>query len=579
MNSQQLGRRFEEITKEFFLKLFEETQFQVNNNWIQPSGTQYGFDVGFEIAVLNDNFFTRGVYIECKNYKKTKLNISKLHTKLINFDRSDFKKIGSIFIFLSPRVDLSKASQDLHPKALEDYFNREKEFKTIILTPNSHVREILALDKAIFKKVYEGEEFIELSKENRQSILEYFRKLFYSKGEIPNFKDVSKRKAFLEEASIKDFKLSYVNRTIAVHPFSYFKKNKTLIEAVKDNNSILLLGEPGSGKTTELKNLADYFEEGILELEITPVFVSLSDVKNFNTIEDILPSGWNLSSKVILLFDALDEFKFKDRLGSEVYKLFENKEINIKIVISCRTYAYNDELSKLKPKKYHLQGFSTQNSYDFLKKNYNFKDEDFNRINTGTFKDVLEDPFLLEKLGLYLKIHNKLPENASDIFNFIKDEYTDEDVEKYKTLSLLFAFTRKTTLTKKELKLLFGVFHKRIIKLDLIQKSFNGKYYKFTHKNYQRILCCFSYPSEKSFNDIKKIIQIKGTKKTHPSLLNVITFLINLLDENTEKYSRLIKWLESNEPELLFKADHNRIKCKLRVQIFGNYILSATDRA
>lgn len=76
-------------------------------------------------------FYKRGVYIECENYEKYILEQAQLQTKLLQFDRSEYEKKNSIFIFLSQKINLSKCMQDSNPKQLEDYFNRTSQFKTI----------------------------------------------------------------------------------------------------------------------------------------------------------------------------------------------------------------------------------------------------------------------------------------------------------------------------------------------------------------------------------------------------------------------------------------------------------------
>jgi len=190
MTSQELGNSFEILTKDFFYSLFKEIGLQINNHWIQKAGMQFGFDVGFEIAVLNDSFFTRSIYIECKNYSKSKLDQSQFHTKLLQFSRCDYRKENSIFIFLSPKADLSKSPQDCNPKQLEDFFSDSFKFKILILTPNSRIRDILSLNEKIFRAVYGNTIFNDPDRDYRKEILDYFSNLFRSKGEVPDFMEL-----------------------------------------------------------------------------------------------------------------------------------------------------------------------------------------------------------------------------------------------------------------------------------------------------------------------------------------------------------------------------------------------------
>ena len=45
MHSQKLGSKFELITKDFFIWLFEELNYKILKDRIQFSGTQDGFDI------------------------------------------------------------------------------------------------------------------------------------------------------------------------------------------------------------------------------------------------------------------------------------------------------------------------------------------------------------------------------------------------------------------------------------------------------------------------------------------------------------------------------------------------------
>ncbi|WP_284651128.1 NACHT domain-containing protein [Flavobacterium terrisoli] len=567
MTSQGKGKSFEILTEEFFLSLFEQLKIQVNNNWIQKAGYQYGFDVGFEVAILKDDIFKRGIFIECKNYEKSILEQSQLHTKLLQFDRSDYEKRNSIFIFLSPKIDLSKCTQDSNPKQLEDYFNRKSDFKTLILTPNNNIKDILSLEKEIFTKVYGDDLFIEPDEESKNKIFEYFNILLFSKGEIPNFSEVSQREIYLKEASIVDNDVLYIKRALKRNKFSFFQDDKSLLELIKDENIILLLGEPGSGKTTELINLSKYFEKNISDLGVTPIFINLSNKDRFEDISDLMPVDWKANNRIVILLDGFDEFEFKSVLSEQIKRLLENKEISFKIVISCRTYAYNEELSQLEPAKFYLDGFTTAQSMKLLNGKFGLPVEVYDKIEKDKFKDILEDPFMLNLLGIYYTSHNIIPDSVFEIYENIKGGMPADEIEMYKIFALILELTKNTSIEKAELRSLFGLGYNKLINLKFIQKSFDKRSFKFIHKNYQEYFAALAL-SELSYDRIIDFIVIKGTNKTHQSLFNTITFLINIVE--IDKYNLLVEWLKANDRELLFKADKNRIE-NIRVEIFREY--------
>lgn len=569
MTSQELGSSFENLTRDFFYELFEQIGLQINNDWIQKAGTQLGFDVGFQIAVLNDEFFSRSVYIECKNYTKSKLEQTQLHVKLMQFSRSDYNKENAIFIFLSPKADLKKGPQDCNPKELEDFFHSMFKFRTMILTPNSRIDEILSLNEKIYRAVYENAIFNDPNPDQREIILDYFSKLFRSKGEVPDFTKRVQRDQYLEEANGTKNEQCYIHRTVSSDVKSFHFIEHTLIEVLKKCDCILLLGDPGSGKTTELIKTANYFREKASFLEITPIYISLSNIKHFSKIEDILPEKWKAHKRIILLLDAWDEFDFKIKFAEEVRLLKEDQEISVKIIVSCRTYAYNNELEILEPEKFYLNGFNSYQSYDFLKQKFSINREVFGRIDKNKFKDVLADPFMLDKLGEYYKNSRKLPENVLEIYRGIKSELTDQETEMYILFALTLELTRKVSFTTEELKELFGVSFKKLHKLKFIEKSFDKKSLKFKHKNYQEFFAA-SALSTLELQQIKDFILIANTTITHPLLFNTITFLINIID--ITKYNELVGWIAENEPEFLFKAERSRVE-KSRVEIFQQYFI------
>src|SRR5690606_28734494 len=57
--------------------------------------------------------------------------------------------------------------------------------------------------------------------------------------------------------------------------------------------------------------------------------------------------------------------------------------------------------------------------------------------------------------------------------------------------------------------------------------------------------------------------------KTHPSLFNTISFLLNIVDDT--KREKLVNWLQENELEILFNIDSDRITDEIKKVVFQNY--------
>jgi hypothetical protein len=111
--------------------------------------------------------------------------------------------------------------------------------------------------------------------------------------------------------------------------------------------------------------------------------------------------------------------------------------------------------------------------------------------------------------------------------------------------------------------------YKEFLKNPLLDKEPYTETWFFEHRNIQEYFAAYVI-SEWSIEEIINFIRIKDTDKTHPSLFNTITFLINLLDRYSEKYHLLINWFIENQIEILFRADSDRTET-FQVEVFQRY--------
>ncbi|TJY38208.1 hypothetical protein [Pontimicrobium aquaticum] len=156
------GTQFENHTKPFFRKVFEEIGFHVLEVRNQTSGTQNGFDI--KISFEDDHGIDRSIFIECKYYETT-LSFSQIVTKIIELNGSNYVPDG--FIALSPKRDISNRDDNLKEQ-LESSFK----FPIKFLTPDSEVHNLFALDEDYYKVVYDEECSIKL---NREDYLKKFK--------------------------------------------------------------------------------------------------------------------------------------------------------------------------------------------------------------------------------------------------------------------------------------------------------------------------------------------------------------------------------------------------------------------
>jgi len=211
------------------------------------------------------------------------------------------------------------------------------------------------------------------------------------------------------------------------------------LEAVKGHNKLMVLGKPGSGKTTFLKYLAMQCIEGQFKENRVPWFITLKKysetsrhpslvkyiAKKFSdcgvaeaevNIDKLLRQG-----KVFLLLDGLDEVRkeYVEKVLIEIQELSENFAKNL-VVVTCRIAA----------KEYTVDNFTEVEIADFdpeqiktFAQNW-FQSGD--QKKTERFIKKLEDnepiqelatsPLLLTLLCLVFNEKDELPSIRSDLY-------------------------------------------------------------------------------------------------------------------------------------------------------------------
>ncbi|MEM5564741.1 hypothetical protein WNY78_06480 [Psychroserpens sp. AS72] len=584
MDSQKLGTHFEILTKDFFLWLFNKIDLKITKDRIQTSGTQDGFDVQIQIS---KNFILHNIFIECKNYSSG-IAMGHIFQKAIELETNyPLNNSNDLFIAINSKSIFKNKD---NPEKTRQTLNTKFDFECQLLDISNGIKELFALNNHFYKELYGEEPKIEIDEEK---IIEKFKNIIFSNApfkkvvlkEIDRVKflgNIVPQKHFIDRTFTK-------SRNILEYDFKRdtgYKFN----EIVSENDKIFILGNPGAGKTTSLEQFAFKYWNVGEQNSSTPIYRNLKNFTVSDTIESKLPNNFRDLKNACIILDGIDEIADVENFISKLEDFLNTDfvlNIKVKCIISCRTNIYESVIKD-------ITGFSTffmkeleyTESIDFLKKlcNATIDHIEFNQIS----RSFLKNPFQIKILANYLNAFNSLPINSATLWeSYINERLKNDAVEKQKrkkfNSSLIKSQSQRVSLINELMKtstinedLLLKVFNdnpehlKEFKKNPLIDIISGTSDWYYEHRNLQEYFAS-KLISDQPINDILKFIQILDKKRTHPSLFNSITFLINLLDENSEKYNKLVNWLVDNEPEILFKADTNRISEDLKIKVFQAY--------
>ncbi|WP_159439072.1 NACHT domain-containing protein [Flavobacterium sp. CF108] len=553
----------------------EKIGFTVTKARVQRSGTQHGFDI---LIILSKDYTENKIFIECKNYGSD-LSIGNIVRKGLSLEANYRLDENDLFIAINPKSNF--ANEDNSEK-LSPVLSNKFPFSYYALDLSNGVKELFALDKVFFEALYEEEVSFEVDEEKE---LNRFKNIIFSRK--PFKKIIIKTEDKVK--FIGDFTLdeNYIERTFSEElrkEDSYFKDDSQALGALLNENShIFVLGNPGSGKSTELVKLAlSNWSEG----EVTgyvPIFKSLKNFTSIDTVESYLPENWMDLSKILLILDGIDEIhdieSFKSKFQNFIERNVHGKK-DLKYVISCRTNIYESIVLGIPQfKTFYLQDLTYDQGIELLQKKCgNFTLE-------TRFNVFLKTPFLIDILADYITVEKEGPSSTAKLWKvYIDKRLTHDKKDKLVKISidplLIKKYSKKTALINELMKtsvfdeeILYAILKENSADLNefkknpLLDKIANEDVWFFEHRNIQEYFAALVL-SELSFERIKDFIVITESSKTHPSLFNTISFLLNIIEG--QSYEDLVKWLADNEPELLFKADSDRTGA-FQVPVFKHY--------
>lgn len=584
MNNQQLGAHFEVLTKDFFVLLLKQVGFQITKERIQFNGSQNGFDI---LIMVSKNYIEHKIFIECKNYSSD-LALGNILKKAWDLEKNYSLKENDLFIAINSKSNFK--NEDNSEKS-SPILNEKFPFTSYFLDISNGIKPLFAINNDFYKALYGMDVDFEVDIDKE---IDRFKSIILSRKPFlkPDFTSEDKFKFIGSYDTIK----SHIKRTLKEENekgiIELLDSNKSigLPEIITSNDKIFLIGNPGSGKSTELRVLAEKLWEQGPETGLIPIYKSLKNFTITDSLESYLPASFDDFNNIIFILDGIDEIAdieyFKSKLEVFIDKN-ENRNKSFKYIISCRTNVYESVVNTITGfQAFYLNDLTNYEIKMLLKSHCgNLID----KLNFGeNIKDFLNTPFQVLILSEYINANRKLPNSTVELWdNYIKVRLSSDELEKLKKIKLnihlINEYSKKLSLINELMKSnicsednIFKLVEKNNSNLEEFKKNplldctTGTKDWFFEHRNIQEYFAAVAI-SEKSFKEILKFIQVEGTLKTHPSLFNTITFLINLLNKSSEKYTKLRDWIVLNEPELLFKADYERIPENIRKVVFRNY--------
>lgn len=582
------GGDLEILAVDFLELIFKELKFAVVRKRIQLSGSQDGYDNLVEI--VDNKYFSRSIYSECKDYT-TELNYTDALIKLPQI--ASTHEGVDLVLFISPKKNFSNIFEEKRNKPfLESLANTH--FKVAFLSPETDIQKYFSLYPEIYKKAYNTIAPI-LTNDDREEILNQFDKFIFSNKNLQKIViDELDKEKFIGDIKTNKYHIERSIRNSQKREYEHYfpiSNKKTLFTEIHDNKlGIILLGNPGFGKTSELKQLAIELWNTRESSNTIPTFKSLKNFTVTSRIEDFIPQNFKLIPNQIIIFDGIDEIEniidFSNKLRNFIADNSELLENNFfKFILSCRTNIYNKFIKGISGFEiYFLNEISISSGLVFLKTKFNLDLELSKTFDIYKNKEVLENPFYLDLIGNYFQKHNTILTNkALLIEEFVNSRLNDDKLNKYRNDSEFdkeriisytqkIAFTlesmQKPFITSLEIKKITKINEISLAKNSFLEENITGSW-SFVLKNIQEYFVA-NILSELSFDDIIKILKIDAnTNKVHPTWQNVVTFLLNIISDE-ELYNSLIDWLMKNDFEILFNADTDRVTDEIKSKVLLN---------
>jgi hypothetical protein len=330
----------------------------------------------------------------------------------------------------------SKGSQLRHQKEhlscqkldeLERYLKGDHPFYD-----NNTLQFIQIFEKEICDKKYQSLcNYINLQSQKGQFGLlnEINEKQSIPKGPVPDLKAYIKPK-------------SYIDRTV-----SGYTNSSILVEIIKNEHAVALIGEGGLGKTTELDYVASILSNGGWYCGLIRLIDYADSLEKL--IESQFEHWQNIpdSNSVLVLLDGLDEISSSNitKAENEIIQLTRTHK-NVHFLISYRNsyslfLSLNNEKNESKEMvRVTLDPISDEFITKYIQENASNPESIIEQFRKQNLIEICKNPFYLIN---YIEIINrtgKVPDNKSDFFEQILSINLSSIIKSLKINTILLYF-------------------------------------------------------------------------------------------------------------------------------------------
>ncbi len=364
------------------------------------------------------------------------------------------------------------------------------------------------------------------------------------------------------------------------------KEYRSIHELLNEKQKIVLLGDAGMGKSTELKCFYNVLINS--DEDIFPVWVSLNVHLLSESLEIYLSELVNIDSeRIVLIMDGYDEIPSTEQ--PQLNRLISNLQLKrnkIKILLSSRKNThdintkqegfeiyYLNEIT-LKDVERYFESFSNSSVYSIF----------YQELQRVKFIDIIKTPFYLNTIVELFLSENELPDTRSKLMKHCIERMISWDDKRSATV-ISFDKYEVTRVIKKVGLAMEMLCRNIILDTDLRQILTNDEFHdlryfgvfkkddgkndvwKFDHNNFQEYLAA-SAISHLPFDQIVNVISFEPDYTVlNPSWLKTVSYLLAEI-ESKQTFDRLLSWLITYNSHFLVNAEPTRIPEDIRFDVF-----------